>query len=293
MGYSLLTTARYEKFVILIGNGANGKSVLLDLLSCLVGAENTAAVLPSKFDSAFQRAYLNGKLINVVSELPVGEVIKDAQMKSITSGERITCEHKFKDPFDMNPYSTIWLATNHLPHTRDFSPALFRRALIITFNRVFSEKEQDKLLKEKLKAELSGTLNLALAGIAGVFKRGYFTEPDSCKEAKKEWRMNADQAAEFVQDKCEMGPGLSITSVRLFTAYTNWSEDCGIKRPLSRNSLTTRVCNLGAERRRSRDGSSRILAGIGLKEENDLLTQLTQFLLLMILRKKKYFIPFI
>ena len=263
LGYSLLTTAKYEKFVILIGPGANGKSVLIELLVCLVGAENTAAVQPSKFDSAFQRAYLNHKLVNAVSELAVSEVIKDDKMKSITSGERITCEHKFKDPFDMNPYCTIWLATNHMPHTRDFTPALFRRALIITFNRVFAESEQDKNLKEKLKEELPGILNLALAGIAGVFRRGYFTEPDSCKEAKKEWRLTADQAAEFVQDECQMEPGLSIESSKLYDAYSRWAENAGIKKTLARNSFTTRVCNLGAEKDRS--SKTRALAGIDLK----------------------------
>ena len=263
LGYSLLTTAKYEKFVILIGPGANGKSVLIELLIGLVGVKNTAAVQPSKFDSAFQRAHLHHKLVNAVSELPVGKVIKDDKMKSITSGELITCEHKFKDPFDMNPYCTIWLATNHMPHTRDFSPALFRRPLIITFNRVFTESEQDKNLKSKLKSELPGILNLALAGIAGVFRRGFFTEPESCKKAKKEWRLQADQAAEFVRDECQMGAGLSIESSKLFEAYLIWAESAGIKRTLHRNTLTTRVCNLGAEKDRASE--ARGIAGIALK----------------------------
>ena len=238
---------------------------MIELLIALVGPENAAGVQPSKFDSPFQRAYLNHKLVNAVSELAVNEEIKDAQMKGITSGEKTTCEHKFKDPFDMEPYCTIWLATNHMPRTSDFSPALFRRARIITFNRTFAESEQDKNLKSKLKNELSGVLNLALAGIAKVFKRGYFTEPESCKEAKKEWRLHADQAAEFVQDKCDMAPGLSATSAMLYNAYSEWAENCGIKRTLGRNSLTTRLCNLGAERGRSSDGSARLLWGIDLK----------------------------
>ena len=265
LGYSILTTTKYEKFVILIGPGANGKSVLIDLCIALAGPENTAAVQPSKFDSPFQRAYLNHKLVNAVSELAVGEEIKDAQMKSITSGEKITCEHKFKDPFDMTPYCTIWLASNHMPRTRDFSPALFRRSKIITFNRVFQENEQDKNLKSKLKKELSGILNMALFGIAAVFKRGFFTEPDSCKEAKKEWRLHADQAAEFVQDKCKMGPGYTVTSAEVYREYIEWAEECGIKRTLSKKSLSTRLCNLGAERIKSSDGNARMLSGIDLR----------------------------
>ena len=186
LGYSLVPTTRYEKFVILIGPGANGKSVLIELAIALVGAENAAGVQPSKFDSPFQRAYLNHKLINAVSELAVGEAIKDDRMKSITSGESITCEHKFKDPFNMRPVCTIWLASNHMPRTKDFSPALFRRALIIPFNRVFQEFEQDKKLKSKLVRELPGILNYALEAVKGVFKRGFFTEPESCRVAKTE-----------------------------------------------------------------------------------------------------------
>jgi len=187
-------------------------------------------------------------------------------MKAITSGEIVTCEHKFKDPFDLKPYCTIWMATNHLPRTKDFSPALFRRVLIVTFNRVFQEHQQDKNLKSKLKKELSGILNLALAGIAGVFRRGYFTEPESCKDAKKEWRLNSDQAAEFVQDECLLGAGLSITSAMLYQTYKRWAEDCGIKRTLGHNSFTTRVADLGAEKGKSPDGKDRILSGIKLKD---------------------------
>jgi len=267
LGYSLLASAKYETFVILIGSGANGKSVLIDLLISLVGSENAAGVQPSKFDSPFQRAYLNHKLVNAVSELAVGEEIKDAQMKAITSGEKITCEHKFKDPFDMQPYCTIWLATNHMPHTRDFSPALFRRARIITFNRTFDDWEQDKNLKSKLQSELSGVLNLALAGIAGVFKRGYFTEPGSCAEAKREWRLHADQSAEFVQDKCIMRSGLEIESGTLYDTYLDWTDSAGIKKKLARNSFTTRICNLGVKRKKG-TGGSRLLEGIDLKSKH-------------------------
>ena len=96
----------------------------------------------------------------------------------------------------------------------------------------------------------------------------YFTEPDSCKEAKKEWRLHADQAAEFVQDKCILGAGLSATSADIFREYGYWAERCGIKRTFSRNSLTTRLCNLGAERSRLSDGT-RTLSGIDLKDDFD------------------------
>jgi len=44
MGYSLMSHCKYEKFVFLLGSGANGKSVLLAVLEALCGVKNTAAV---------------------------------------------------------------------------------------------------------------------------------------------------------------------------------------------------------------------------------------------------------
>jgi putative DNA primase/helicase len=48
-------------------------------------------------------------------------------------------EHKFKNPFTMRPFATCWFGTNHMPHTRDHSNAIFRRAMILTFNRTFEK----------------------------------------------------------------------------------------------------------------------------------------------------------
>ena len=121
------------------------------------------------------------------------------------SGELTTAEHKHKPPFDFYPYATCWFGTNHMPHTRDFSNALFRRAIIIPFNKTFQEDEQDKHLKDRLKGELPGILNYALDGIAGVFERGAFRKPTSCENAKAEWRIESDQVAQFSQDMCKFG----------------------------------------------------------------------------------------
>jgi len=106
MGYTLMSHARHEKFIMLIGPGANGKSVLLAVLEGLLGAENVAGVQPANFDNRFQRAHLHQKLANIVTELRQGEVIADAELKAITSGEPATVEHKHKDPFVMRPFAT-------------------------------------------------------------------------------------------------------------------------------------------------------------------------------------------
>jgi phage/plasmid-associated DNA primase len=130
--------------------------VLLSVLAALLGQHNVAAVQPSQFDNRFQRAHLHGKLANIVTEIAEGAELADAALKAIVSGELTTAEHKHKPPFDFQPFATCWFGTNHMPHSRDFSDALFRRAIVLTFNRKFYGTDRDEGLKEKLFAELPG-----------------------------------------------------------------------------------------------------------------------------------------
>ena len=259
MGYTLMSHARHERFVMLIGPGANGKSVLLAVLEGLLGAENVAGVQPSNFENRFQRAHLHQKLANIVTELKQGEVIADAELKAITSGEPATVEHKFQNPFVMRPFATCWFGTNHMPHTRDFSEALFRRATILQFNRTFAPHEQDPLLKEKLLTELPGILNMTLDAYANALAEG-FTQPQSSEAAKKEWRLEADQVAQFVDDTCQRALGEITPIGDVFRAYQSWALENGIGKTMSAKGLRDRLTRLGFGA--DRDRTTRYVTGL-------------------------------
>lgn len=261
MGYTLMAHCRHEKFIILVGSGANGKSVLLSVLEALAGVVNVAGVQPSQFDRSFQRAHLHGKLANIVTEIKQGEMIDDASLKGIVSGEPTTVEHKFKDPFVMRPFSTCWFGTNHMPHTRDFSDALFRRALVVEFNNKFKPElgNCDPQLKDKLMGELPGILNLALEAYAEALLFG-FTMPDSCKQARERWRLEADQVAQFVDAECQPEAGERIPPQRLYNAYRGWADENGIHKKMGQRQFIDRVVLLGFERHRT--GKSRYICGL-------------------------------
>lgn len=257
VGYTLMAHCRHEKFVMLVGNGANGKSKVLDVVEGLCGEPNVAGVQPAQFGNRFQRAHLHTKLANIVSEIKQGEVIDDAALKAISSGEPTTVEHKFRDPFQMRPFATCWFGTNHMPHTRDFSDALFRRTLILKFDAKFVEgtPECDPNLKEKLLGELPGIMNLALSAYAKALKVG-FTVPDSSREALKEWRLEADQVQQFVEDACTRDPAAEVGASRLYDGYKMWAADNGVHRTVSAKSFRDRLTRLGFGARRTMYGRS-------------------------------------
>lgn len=261
IGYTLLSSTQFEKFIMLIGSGANGKSVLLAVIEALMGRENVAAVQPYQFHNIFQRAHLQDKIANIVSELKVGAAIDDDVLKSIVSGESSTVEQKYKPPFEFQPFCTCWFGTNHLPHTKDFSNGLFRRAIVVPFNRTFSEAEQNRSLKQELIEELPGILNIALDALTDLLTENQFIEVDEVDKAKDSWRTEADQVAQFVEDYCDL-TGV-ITSAELYRAYKEWAEKNGVQRMISQHTLTIRVQRFDVER--GKVEGERGLIGIDLK----------------------------
>ncbi len=261
IGYTLMSHSQHEKFIMLIGNGANGKSVFLAVLEALCGTENIAGVQPSQFDRTFQRAELHNKLANIVTELSEGEKLADAELKSITSGEPVTVERKYKDPFVMRPYSTCWFGTNHMPKTSDFSEALFRRAVIITFNRTFQPHEQNTNLKKDLIQELPGILNLALEAYARAIAHS-FTIPKSSIQASQDWKAETDQVAKFVSDVCTtITDGVTPTAT-LYNSYLKWCNLNQMRNVLTIKSLSIRMTKLGYHR--SKSGNVRTFRGLVL-----------------------------
>lgn len=146
-----------------------------------------------------------------------------------------------------------------MPHTRDFSEALFRRATILEFNRTFASHEQDPHLTGKLLTELPGILNLALGAYANALTGG-FTLPQSSEAAKKEWRFEADQVAQFVDDTCQRSPGARTPVADVFSAYQSWAQENGIAKTMSKKGLRDRLTRLGFGAARS--GSARYVTGL-------------------------------
>ncbi len=261
IGYTLTNHTKFEKFILLIGVGANGKSVLLDLTREIVGPDNAAAVQPSEFTNKYQRAFLQDKLANLVTEIAEGKVIADAETKAIVSGEITTVEHKNGHPFNIKPFATCWFGANHLPHTRDFSNALFRRAFVIEFNRVFVEgKDADPDLKQKLVAEVPGIIFTCLNAYKEVVKRGKFTEPLSCRTAKETWRKEADQARQFAEECLSASADHKTPTKEVYKEYKLWAQSNGITRTLNRNNLSNRLEKAGFPLARGAQGARMIHA---------------------------------
>jgi P4 family phage/plasmid primase-like protien len=265
MGYSLLPTCRFEKFVILYGSGANGKSVLLRVLQALVGPKNVSSVQPSQLRDPFSRAHLRGKLANIVSELSVGMPLADGELKAIVSGEAINAAEKYKSPFEFSPVATFWFAANSMPRLRDFSEGMVRRAEIVEFPNQFSNDQRDTELDKKLMEELPGILNLALDAIAQALTRGSIIKCQSSEENRQLWLKESDQVRLFIDEMCVVHPTQSVEVGKLYRYYKVWAEDSGIRQTLNKQNFGVRLDHQGIMSKRGSKGV-RIRQGIGLPD---------------------------
>ena len=247
MGLSLTTTTEYERALMLIGNGGNGKSKVLNLMQSMVGEDYRVAVELSQLDNRFQQSHLDGKLINVISETSTDGEMPDSTVKKSISGETLTAERKFKDAFDFRPICKLWITTNHTPSTKDFSDGLFRRFTILQFQNRFAPEVADTKLDAKLRAEIPGVLNLVLEALAGVYERGRVTIPQSSLDAAKSWRVSSDQVLQFLDEAVTHDPQAITPSSDLYMAYQAWADSAGIYRKLNRKNFTLRLGAHGIE----------------------------------------------
>lgn len=248
MGLSLTATTEYERAILLLGRGGNGKSKVLNMVQAMVGPDYRAAVELSQLDNRFQQSHLDGKLINVMSETSTDGAMPDATIKKIISGETLTAERKFKDAFDFRPTCKLWLATNHLPSTKDFSDGLFRRFTILQFpNRFDDRPDVDTELDAKLKAETSGVLNFCLDALASVYDRHRLTTPASSTEIAQGWRLSSDQVVQFLDEAVVLDNAARTPSNDIYQLYTAWAAQAGIRRTLNRKNLTLRLEAHGME----------------------------------------------
>jgi P4 family phage/plasmid primase-like protien len=231
IGYCLIPDTRFEKAFLSIGEGENGKSVLLDTIIALLGTENVSTVaLQDLADNRFRTAELYGKLANIFSDLDDRALSSSSIFKTLVTGDRVTAERKFGQPFSFRPYARLIFSANTLPPSRDRTHAFYRRWIVIQFERTFEGKSADKDLREKLRGELPGILNRALIGLRTLFAEGGFIEGPAVRAAMEEYQRENDSVASFVTEVVVSDHAGMIEKKVLYSKYCFWCDAHELRR---------------------------------------------------------------
>lgn len=267
VGYCMTGCTDEQKFIFLHGQGANGKSVFIELIAWLLG--DYAHKIQTEILMHHQRSSqgpspdivaLKGKRFIYANETEEGRRLADARIKELTGGDTLNARAPYgKADITFRPTCKLIIAGNHKLEISDASNGMWRRVMLILFAQSIAPSRRDPKLLERLKGEGAGILNWALRGLK-EWQRNGLQVPAAIEASTTAYRDEQDIIGEWITDRCQTGTGCREAKGVLYANYTSWAIENG-HRPLAQVRLTRRLTERGY--RAAPD--KRTVTGIALK----------------------------
>ena len=233
-GYLLLPTLKYQKFLLCVGDGANGKGVFFDTITAALGMKNVSNVPLGRFEHPAALFGTYHKMVNMSNE-SADNITGDAEsiLKEYVAADKMLWEQKYKDAFFDYPTAKLMFATNELPHIKDATDGVWRRMMLIPFDAQFKGDDQNPNLAAELRCpkELAGILNWMIEGAEMLVKNNGFVKPKRCDDAISQYRDESNSARLFLKDQLEEDASkqVAIPCTWLHQQYQIWCKANGFK----------------------------------------------------------------
>lgn len=225
-----------QKLAFLYGHGANGKSVLVDLICRLLDQYSATAPIEALTgqsrrggsDATPELIPLIGARAVRSSEPEQGERFKEGMIKALTAGEPIPVRALHSDFLFIKPFFKLTISGNHKPEIRGTDDGIWRRILLVPFDVQIPEDERDPDLGEKLWEERDGILWWLCDGLCQYLESG-LQPPDKVLEATQGYRKDSDPVGAFLMECTEVTGEADdfIYSRDLIDGFNQWLEDAG------------------------------------------------------------------
>lgn len=230
LGYAFgVSDCKYEKALLLIGDGANGKSTLAKLIRDLAGETNVSNLSFSSLSSEQNRVLLYGKMLNVSEENSRGSFKDTEFIKNLISGGMIGAKRVYHEPFEFLNTSKLVMLCNKLPFLKDATYGFRRKFIIMPFEATFDDDKKDVWISDKLRKELPGIFNWIMAGYDRLTARGKFSESEIVNQISEDYREAGDMTYSWIQEACAFDIDSSVSRRELRDSYLAWCMDNSIR----------------------------------------------------------------
>lgn len=275
-GYLLTGETREDKFFLFIGDGANGKSTVLETISAILGdyavTPPPGTFLERKFNNPSsaspELAMLPGARLATMSETDQGDKVALGLLKRLAAGGKGSARDMYAGLESDTPTVKIIIDSNHPPRITSNDFGTWRRVVRIPFNYRFQGTElipefRAKMIRDEY-GEHSGILNWMLEGCLKWQQAGRLTLPVEVESATATYRKTEDPVTRFLDDCTTIGDGMATRAGDLYTTFRKWTETNGERCDLSNVKFADEIKTRGFRKTKTMHGASYM--GLGLNE---------------------------
>ncbi|MBA4063633.1 MAG: hypothetical protein C0501_07955 [Isosphaera sp.] len=244
-GYLLTGEVTDQAVYLFHGGGSNGKGVLLDLWTEVLGDREYAATAPAELVAdqgesrhPTERTVLRGARLAACQESEEVEALNAKRVKQLTGGSRVTARGMRENFYSFPPSHKLILATNHLPRVKVNDHATWRRMRVVRFPVTFwSDADRkanpgrpypdslraDPGLPDRLRAEAPGVLADMVAHAVEFYANDRrLVPPASVGRAVAKYRKDEDVVGRFLRNGVAGDPAGRVRAVDFYTAFARW-----------------------------------------------------------------------
>ncbi len=229
-GYCLTGDTREQALVFAHGLGGNGKGVLLNTVSKIMGDYCRNAAMETFTASTGDKhptdlAMLRGARMVTASETEEGRAWAESRIKQLTGGDKITARFMRQDFFEYFPQFKLTMIGNHKPILRNVGDAERRRFNMVPFD--FKPHPPDHELEQKLVAEWPAILRWMIEGCLSWRKNG-LQRPKVLLDATAEYFSDQDIVSQWIEQNCDLGEKkFCETTADLFKSWSAFALSNG------------------------------------------------------------------
>jgi P4 family phage/plasmid primase-like protien len=255
-----------QSFYILTGSGGNGKSKLLNLMSCVFGeyqtSLNTAALTKKRPESGAANPdiiTLKSKRFIYMQEPDEGEKLNTARIKQFTGGDNVEARGLYADQERFKIMGRIFFSTNDLPPVQSMDGGTWRRMKVIPFNASFKPKghheinpakhiyEQDPNIDDKFKQNNMRAAFLRL--LLHYWETRYLVSglslpPECVMEAVNRFKADNDSFVSFANESLIREPDAIATLSELMAKYKHWYSTQTGRKQLKKHEIIERMSKM-------------------------------------------------
>lgn len=245
-GHCLLPDVVFQKFLVLVGNGNNGKTVILNQITRILGEKNVSAIKLQELSDRFTTEKLLGKQANICADIPNTALKDTSTLKLLTGQDLVKAEYKGGEVFFFRNKAKFLFSCNELPSVLDDrSNGFFRRLQIIRFPEQgeFISDLYEKLAEEH-EAEI--LISYLVSRVKLALERGKLYESRENIAEISKLREESDTVQSFLNNATTLNKEGRVRRPDLFGAYIDFckNED---RIPLGKvaffKALRTKGCN--------------------------------------------------